>query len=174
MKIKLLSIVLATFILVGLIGCAANEQVSPTIFVRASDGAQITTGMHRDYIENILEIMSEEDKSILEPSEVPYRMGLYGDANNFIRINYNGDGVAWSIGIWCRDWTVAGGISIGDNIQRVINNRSFEYIEHSEWTNSYGVLLEDEENLTILSFLYNEERNIRLIMLYSMYYAFSV
>jgi len=144
-----------------------NEQVYPTIFVRASDGAQITTGMHRDYIENILAPMSEEDKGILEPSEVPYRMGLYGDANNFIRIHYNGDGVAWSIGIWCRDWTVAGGISIGDNVQGVINRRRFEYTdtEHSEWSNSFDILFEDDESWAVLKFMYNEEGYIRGMML---------
>jgi len=181
MRIKILSVAFVIVVIIGLIGCRGFfEPEFPITITRISDGIQISFGMDRENIENILVPMSEDNKSILESWEIRDDiMGLYGDVDNFIRVIYNEYDIAWIFNIRCSDWTFAG-ISLGGDIQRIIDSERFEHIYHSgmeNYSNIFGpisgiveIFFECDENRAKLSLLYDEYGKIYGINLFDLNY----
>jgi len=183
---KLFSVVITAVLTISLVGCGTVETICPTTLVRISDGAQIHMGMHRDDIENILTRMSEYDMDIIASQWFQLSEDIavskiiwfsedavfYGDADNFMRISYE-DYIAWDFLIKCRDWAIANGISLGDDIQEIIDSNQFENIDYYDWTgyrtifndNSVNIFFENENNETDIRLLCDGNGKIEAMLI---------
>jgi len=185
MRIKKLVSIVA--ILLILSSCSSYveivQPVSETDFpigvVRQSDGVQLTIGMPRYEVENILgqpfEEMGVEELSrrlgwvneeILNVIEESIAMNLftYQGVSGFISVFYDINNFSTSISISSNEWIIAGEISVGDSIQNILNNYNFLGLSRIE--NDKSIVFYNPHNAASrLLFNYDENGKVTLIML---------
>jgi len=127
---------LIAFIFIGLIGCEAMELDLPRsetsfivefapILTHISDGRQVSLGMHRDEIGNILSL-----QHVTEYGATHWYEGLL--------ISYNDDKVtSIVVSIANNNWLMSG-ILVGDNIQNIIDSVRFMNLD-------YNIQITDED-----------------------------
>jgi len=153
-------------LIVILTGCVNSNELEfpvsdtgfPIGFTRVSDGAQIRLGMHRDEIEAILESVDKHRREafrlMLETVGIEYdeSLGLYlGASGGHITIQYNSDNIAYAFNSVANDWVLAGEISLGDDVQDVINIERFPHYVHDAEKSEFFIF--DDHNFSTHSLL---------------------
>ena len=167
MHTRILSVAIIIIFVIGLIGCFySSEQILfPTYFTRDYDGVQIWLGMTSDEIGQILEPLPGYYS---ESGHWHYEIEL-----GFIRVLRNDADEMFMISMVSEYWELAGGISVGDNIQSIIaliDGGRFEHFRPIHSTERRSVSIIDAESLEdsqyAIFFIYNENgiiKEIRLI-----------
>jgi len=153
---KILSIMIIIVLTLGLVGCiTSGDSEFPTTFTRTSDGLQVSLGMHRDEIDDILTPAEWQD--LADPF---IRVSRFYEEG--VRISYSDDDIVWSMLIsevadQAEDWVIAG-FSVGDSVQSVIDSEKFINFIHRP----LGVIeiVDDAENPAYKLFIISDANQI--------------
>jgi len=131
-----------------------TETGFPIGFTRISDGAQVGLGMSRDEIGAILQSRNIRTWEPMESS------GWAVAYDGIILIYYFVDNVS-RISTGSEEWAIAGGFSVGDNIQSVFDSNEFRHLIHIAENRMVVTFDDPPENASfMIEFVYNEDGTI--------------